>query len=208
MVKDLIKKIQWLGHDCFLIKSDLIIYFDPFQIKTGPKADIIFITHPHYDHCSPEDIKKIAKEDTIIVTEKDSAKMLTGKIEIMKVGEEKTVKGIKVKAVPAYNIGKTFHTKDKGWLGFVVEIEGVKIYHAGDTDFIPEMKDIKADIALLPVSGTYVMTADEAVEATLTIKPQIAIPMHYGSIVGSEKDAEKFAKALEGKIEVIVLPKS
>jgi len=208
MVKDLIKKIQWLGHDCFLIKSDLIIYFDPFQIKTGPKADIIFITHPHYDHCSPEDIKKIAKEDTIIVTEKDSAKMLTGKIEIMKVGEEKTVKGIKVKAVPAYNIGKTFHTKDKGWLGFVVEIEGVKIYHAGDTDFIPEMKDIKADIALLPVSGTYVMTADEAVEATLTIKPQIAIPMHYGSIVGSKKDAEKFAKALEGKIEVIVLPKS
>jgi L-ascorbate metabolism protein UlaG (beta-lactamase superfamily) len=208
MVKDLIKKIQWLGHDCFLIKSDLIIYFDPFQIKTGPKADIIFVTHPHYDHCSPEDIKKIAKEDTIIVTEKDSAKMLTGKIEIMKVGEEKTVKGIKVKAVPAYNIGKTFHTKDKGWLGFVVEIEGVKIYHAGDTDFIPEMKDIKADIALLPVSGTYVMTADEAVSAALTIKPQIAIPMHYGSIVGSEKDAEKFAKALEGKIEVIVLPKS
>ena len=208
MVKDLIKKIQWLGHDCFLIKSDLIIYFDPFQIKTGPKADIIFITHPHYDHCSPEDIKKIAKEDTIIVTEKDSAKMLTGKIEIMKVGEEKTVKGIKVKAVPAYNIGKTFHTKDKGWLGFVVEIEGVKIYHAGDTDFIPEMKDIKTDIALLPVSGTYVMTADEAVSATLTIKPQIAIPMHYGSIVGSEKDAEKFAKALEGKIEVIILPKS
>jgi len=208
MVKDLIKKIQWLGHDCFLIKSDLIIYFDPFQIKTGPKADIIFVTHPHYDHCSPEDIKKIAKEDTIIVTEKDSAKMLTGKIEIMKVGEEKTVKGIKVKAVPAYNIGKTFHTKDKGWLGFVVEIEGVKIYHAGDTDFIPEMKDIKTDIALLPVSGTYVMTADEAVEAALTIKPQIAIPMHYGSIVGSEKDAEKFAKALEGKIEVIILPKS
>jgi L-ascorbate metabolism protein UlaG (beta-lactamase superfamily) len=208
MVKDLVKKIQWLGHDCFLIKSDLIIYFDPFQIKTGPKADVIFVTHPHYDHCSPEDIKKIAKEDTIIVTEKDSAKMLTGKIEIMKVGEEKTVKGIKVKTVPAYNIGKTFHTKDKGWLGFVVEIEGVKIYHAGDTDFIPEMKDIKADIALLPVSGTYVMTADEAASATLTIKPQIAIPMHYGSIVGSEKDAEKFAKALEGKIEVIILPKS
>jgi len=208
MVKDLVKKIQWLGHDCFLIKSDLIIYFDPFQIKTGPKADIIFVTHPHYDHCSPEDIKKIAKEDTVIVTEKDSAKMLTGKVEIMKVGEEKTVKGIKVKAVPAYNIGKTFHTKDKGWLGFVVEVEGVKIYHAGDTDFIPEMKDIKTDIALLPVSGTYVMTADEAVSAALTINPQIAIPMHYGSIVGSEKDAEKFAKALEGKIEVIVLPKS
>jgi len=208
MVKDLVKKIQWLGHDCFLIKSDLIIYFDPFQIKEGPKADIIFVTHPHYDHCSPEDIKKIAKEDSIIVTEKDSAKMLTGKVEIMKVGEEKQVRGIKVKAVPAYNIGKTFHTKDKGWLGFVVEVEGVKIYHAGDTDFIPEMKDIKTDIALLPVSGTYVMTADEAVSAALTIKPQIAIPMHYGSIVGSEKDAEKFAKALEGKIEVIILPKS
>ncbi len=207
MVKEFVKKIDWLGHDSFLIKSNLIIYFDPFQIKGGPKADIIFITHPHYDHCSPEDIKKIVKEDTVIVTEKDSAKMLSGKIEVMKVGEEKTVSGIKVKAVPAYNISKTFHPKDKGWLGFVVEVEGVKVYHAGDTDFIPEMKDIKTDIALLPVSGTYVMTAEEAVEAALTINPQIAIPMHYGSIVGSEKDAQKFAQALKGKIEVIVLPK-
>ncbi|PMP68690.1 MAG: Zn-dependent hydrolase [Thermodesulfobacterium geofontis] len=207
MVKEFVKKIDWLGHDSFLIKSNLIIYFDPFQIKGGPKADIIFITHPHYDHCSPEDIKKIVKEDTVIVTEKDSAKMLSGKIEVMKVGEEKTVSGIKVKAVPAYNISKTFHPKDKGWLGFVVEVEGVKVYHAGDTDFIPEMKDIKTDIALLPVSGTYVMTAEEAVEAALTINPQIAIPMHYGSIVGSEKDAQRFAQALKGKIEVIVLPK-
>ncbi len=205
MVKELIKKIQWLGHDSFLIKSNLIIYFDPFQIKSGPQADIIFITHPHYDHCSPKDIEKIKKEDTIIVTEKDSAKMLSGQIEVMKVGDEKIIKGIKVKAVPAYNIGKTFHPKDKGWLGFVVEVEGVSIYHAGDTDFIPEMENIKADIALLPVSGTYVMTAEEAVKSALTIKPKIAIPMHYGSIVGSEKDAKSFAKALEGKIEVIIL---
>lgn len=207
MVKDLVKKIHWLGHDCFLIKSNLIIYFDPFQIKSDLRADIIFITHPHYDHCSPDDVKRIVKEETVIVTEKDSAKMLSGKIEVMKVGEEKVIKGIKVKAVPAYNIGKTFHPKEKGWLGFIVEIEGVNIYHAGDTDFIPEMENIKADIALLPVSGTYVMTANEAVSAALAIKPQIAIPMHYGSIVGSEKDAEKFAQALKGKIEVIILPK-
>jgi len=207
MVKEILKKIQWLGHDAFRIKSNLIIYFDPYQIKPGPAADLIFITHPHFDHCSPEDVEKIKKEDTIIITEKDSAKTLSGNIEIMKVGEEKVFKDIKVNAVPAYNIGKTFHPKEKGWLGFVIEVEGVRIYHAGDTDFIPEMEDIKTDIALLPVSGTYVMTADEAVKAALAIKPQVAIPMHYGAIVGTETDATQFAKGLEGKVEVVILSK-
>lgn len=207
MIKEMLKKIEWLGHDGFRIKSSLTLYFDPYQIKPGPAADFIFISHPHFDHCSPEDIDKIKEEDTIIVTEEESAKKLSGKIEVMKPGDEKVFKDIKVKAVSAYNIGKTFHPKEKGWLGFVVEVEGVRIYHAGDTDFIPEMKEIRADIAFLPVSGTYVMTADEAVKAALTIKPQIAIPMHYGAIVGTEKDANQFAKALEGKIEVVILPR-
>ncbi|HDD35681.1 MAG TPA: MBL fold metallo-hydrolase [Candidatus Desulfofervidus auxilii] len=208
MVKEIIDKIEWLGHDTFRISNDLTIYFDPYQIKAGKAADIIFVTHPHFDHCSPEDIEKIKKDDTVIVTEKEAAKMLSGKIEVMSPGDESIVKGVEVKAVPAYNIGKTFHPKHKGWLGFIIEIKGVRIYHAGDTDLIPEMKDIKTDIALLPVSGTYVMTAEEAIQAALAIKPQVAIPMHYGAIVGSQADAERFAKGLKEKIEVVILPKT
>jgi L-ascorbate metabolism protein UlaG (beta-lactamase superfamily) len=114
---------------------------------------------------------------------------------------------VKVAAVPSYNTDKDFHPKKNSWLGFIVEVEGVKIYHAGDTDFIPEMKGLSVDIALLPVSGTYVMTAEQAVKAALEIKPKLAIPMHYGAIVGDEGDAMRFKKALDGKVDVLILPK-
>jgi L-ascorbate metabolism protein UlaG (beta-lactamase superfamily) len=107
--------------------------------------------------------------------------------------------------VPAYNTNKQFHTKDKGWVGYIFTVQGQRIYIAGDTDYISEMKNFKVDIALLPVSGTYVMTADEAVKAALDMKPKVAIPMHYGSIVGSEKDAKRFADSLKGKVEVVIL---
>ena len=125
----------------------------------------------------------------------------------MRPGDRLSVKGLEVEAVPAYNLNKDFHPKDAGMLGFVVNIGGVRLYHAGDTDFIPEMKGIKTDVALLPVSGTYVMTADEAVEAALTIKPKVAIPMHYGAIVGDKNDAEHFRDQLAGRIEVVILEK-
>ncbi|CAN2041146.1 MBL fold metallo-hydrolase [Candidatus Magnetomoraceae bacterium gMMP-15] len=205
MIKDIAKKIIRLGHDTFRIDSDKIIYFDPYQISSGPKADIIFITHDHFDHCSPEDVAKIQDSKTIIITEKDSAKKLTGDIRVMKPGQSLTLDNIKIEAVASYNTDKEFHPKSNGWLGFIIEIEGVRLYHAGDTDFIPEMKDLKVDIALLPVSGTYVMNANQAVEAALAIKPALAIPMHYGAIVGGDQDAADFKKALEGKIEVMIL---
>ncbi len=205
MIKEIVKKIVRLGHDAFRIDTDVTIYFDPYQISSGPKADLVLITHDHFDHCSPEDIMKIKQPGTVIVTEKDSAEKLEGDVRIIKAGKTMDVSGIKIEAVPAYNIDKEFHPKKNGWLGFIIEIEGVRIYHAGDSDFIPEMKDLRVDIAILPVSGTYVMTADEAVEAALAINPRLAIPMHYGSVVGSEKDAIHFKKALEGKIEVRIL---
>ena len=115
---------------------------------------------------------------------------------------------MKIEIVPAYNINKKYHPKENGWLGFIIDINGECIYHSGDTDLIPEMEGINADIALLPVSGTYVMTADEAVKAALVIKPGLAIPMHYGALVGDEEDARKFEKALQGKVEVKVLQRS
>jgi L-ascorbate metabolism protein UlaG (beta-lactamase superfamily) len=207
MIEDFARKIKWLGHDGFRIDAEKTIYFDPFEIKGGPTADLILISHEHFDHCSPEDVKKIQGEQTVIVTEKDSAAKLSGDVRVMKVGESLSIYDINIQAIPSYNTDKEFHPRKSNWLGFILELEGVRIYHTGDSDFMPEMKELEVDIALLPVSGTYVMTADQAVEAALAIKPKLAIPMHYGAIVGDEKDALRFKGALEGKIPVLVLQK-
>lgn len=206
--QEMLKKIHWLGHDGFRIDASKTVYVDPFQIEGGPAADIILITHEHYDHCSAEDVAKISGKETVIVTEKKSARKLSGDVRTVIPGDCVAVKGVRIEAVPSYNIDKAFHPKENRWLGFLLEIDGVRIYHAGDTDFIPEMEDIQADIALLPVSGTYVMTAEEAVQAALAIGPKIAVPMHYGAIVGDNSDAETFASALKGKMEVVVLKKT
>jgi len=201
----MIKNIHWLGHDTFKFVGEKVIYTDPFKIKKKDTADVILITHEHFDHCSPEDVKKIQGPNTVIVATSDCAQKLSGKIKVVRPGDKINVEGTEIEAVPAYNTNKQFHTKDKGWVGYIFTVQGQRIYIAGDTDHIPEMKNFKVDIALLPVSGTYVMTADEAVRAALDMKPKVAIPMHYGSIVGSEKDAKKFADSLKGKIEVVIL---
>jgi len=204
-VEAMLKNIHWLGHDTFKVVGEKVIYTDPFKIKKKDTADIVLITHEHFDHCSPEDVKKIQGPNTVIVATSDCAQKLSGKIKVVKPGDKINVEGIDIEAVPAYNTNKQFHTKDKGWVGYIFSVQGQRIYIAGDTDYIPEMKNFKVDIALLPVSGTYVMTADEAIKAALDIKPRVAIPMHYGSIVGSENDAKKFAEGLKGKIEVVIL---
>jgi L-ascorbate metabolism protein UlaG (beta-lactamase superfamily) len=205
-IDDMVKNITWLGHDGFLIKGDgKAIVIDPFQVKQCEPADIILISHEHYDHCSPEDVNKIRKDSTVIVTEAQSASKLAGDVRVVQPGDKLTVSGIPIEAVPSYNTNKNFHPKEKGWLGFIVTVEGVRIYHAGDTDRIPEMASFQVDIALLPVSGTYVMTAEEAVEAARLMKPRVAIPMHYGAIVGSADDAKRFSEALHGTCQVVVL---
>jgi len=195
----LLKKIKWLGHASFKIETGKIIYIDPYEIEEKEKADLILITHEHYDHCSPEDIKKIIKADTVIVTISSAASKLSGNIKIVNPGDEIEIDGIRIKAVPSYNINKKFHPRDSNKVGFLVTLDGETLYHAGDTDFIPEMKDIKTDIALLPVSGTYVMDPLEASKAAEIIKPKYVIPMHYGSIVGSREDAEKFKGLYTGE---------
>lgn len=207
MVNSLVERLTWLGHDCYRIDADPVIYFDPYEIRAGTAADIIFVSHEHFDHCSPGDVAKIQKDDTVIVTDVASSTKIKGEVKTMRPGDRLTVKGVEVEAVPAYNVNKEFHPKDAGMLGFVVHIGGVRIYHAGDTDFIPEMNEISTDIALLPVSGTYVMTADEAIQAALAINPKVAIPMHYGAIVGDKTDAEHFRDQLAGKVDVVILEK-
>jgi len=204
-VIDMAKNIQWLGHDSFKISGEKIIYTDPYKIKKEDKADIILITHPHYDHCSPDDVRKIQGEDTIIVTTPDCASKLSGDIKTVMPGDSIEAKGIKIEAVPAYNINKQFHPKANKWVGFIFTANSKRIYLAGDTDKIPEMANLNdVDIALLPVSGTYVMTAEEAAEATNLIKPKLAVPMHYGAgVVGTKADAEKFKELCSCNVEIL-----
>ena len=204
-IQEMKQNIVWLGHDGFRIDASTCIYIDPYQIDGGKPADLILVTHEHFDHCSPEDIAKIQQSGTVIITEKDSAKKLSGDVRVMTPGERLLLNGLAIEAIPAYNTNKDFHPKANGWLGFIIDMDGVRIYHAGDSDYIPEMKDLDVDIALLPVSGTYVMNADEAVEAALAIKPGLAIPMHYGAIVGDQSDATYFRDKLAGKIDVLIL---
>ncbi len=200
-------KISWLGHDGFQIKNEKVIYIDPYQIKGGEEADIILVTHEHYDHCSPEDVKKIISDKTVIVTSPackgQLSRLQMREIKLVKPGDKLTVEGVEIEAVPSYNVNKAFHPKGEAKLGFILTLKGVRIYHAGDTDYIPEMKNFKVDVALLPVSGTYVMTADEAAQAAREIKPKLAIPMHYGAIVGSLKDAERFKEKAGCRVEIL-----
>lgn len=207
MVENIFKNLQWLGHDAFLLRGGgKVIYFDPFKLGPGlPPADIICISHEHYDHCSPADVLTIQQPSTLIVTEPKAAAKLEGRIMILAPGEHREVEGVIIETVPAYNTNKQFHPQSNRWLGFIITVDGVRVYHAGDTDYIPEMKDIRADIALLPVSGTYVMTAEEAAQAALAIGPKIAVPMHYGEVVGSTDDAARFAAVLAGRVRVEIL---
>lgn len=191
-------RVKWLGHDGYKFSfADKIMYIDPYEVKEHDKADLILITHGHYDHCNVADLKKLVKEETIIITTPDTTSKLSGKVEgghvkLAKPGDSFDVLGIKIKAIAAYNIDKEFHPKANQWVGYLFTINNVTFYHAGDTDFIPEMEDLSADVAFLPVSGTYVMNPEEAYKAARKIMPKVAIPMHYGKLVGSKKDAEKF----------------
>ena len=198
----MLTKIKWLGHSSVKIEAGKIIYIDPWKIKNGQKADLILISHTHHDHLSPADIKKIQKEETVIIASSDAASQLSGDVRVLKPGQEVTVHGITVQAIPAYNIGKAYHPKASQWIGFLLTVEGKTIYYGGDTDLIPEMQSIRADIVILPVGGTYTMTAKEAAEAVNLIRPEVAIPIHYGDIVGTLEDAIQFKGLCKIPVEI------
>jgi L-ascorbate metabolism protein UlaG (beta-lactamase superfamily) len=208
-----------IAHDAFRIAGSKVIYTDPFKVTKRDEADIVLLSHEHFDHLSLEDLERvIAPGTTILASPLCKEGLQKIKVKEMRfldpggrftVGTPRTGEVI-VETVPAYNLnkfrepGKAFHPKGEKRLGFLIKMDGTTVYHSGDADFIPEMRAIKCDIALLPVSGTYVMTAEEAAEAVAAIKPKIAVPMHYGAIVGSDADAQKFKSLVKDcKVEIV-----
>lgn len=202
----MVEKIDWFGHASFKITGERIIYIDPWKIKSHEKADIILISHSHFDHLSLEDIKKItARETDILITPDGQSKLrdIDGKVTLIEPKKKYNVKDIVIETTPAYNLNKKFHPKENDWVGFIINLSQSRIFYAGDTDNIPEIKNLKVDIALLPVSGTYVMDAKEAADLANAMKPKIAIPYHYGDIVGTEQDALKFKKLAKTPVEIL-----
>jgi L-ascorbate metabolism protein UlaG (beta-lactamase superfamily) len=198
-----LENITWLGHDAFKIAASKIIYLDPFELAGDLEpADVICITHEHYDHCSPEDVARIQRQDTVLVAPQSCKAKLKGDIRLVEAGDTVEIDDLTIEAIPAYNVNKKFHPREAGGLGYVLTVDDTRIYHAGDTDPIPEMEGLEVDIALLPVSGVYVATAEEAVEAADKLQPKIVIPMHYGSIVGSRADAERFKELWPGQVVI------
>ena len=200
-------ELKWLGHAGFLIKNSKAIYIDPYNIKEKSEpADIILITHSHYDHCSFADLDKIIKEGTRIIAPADCQSIIAKfktpvKMEIVEPNQELEFGDLKISTFPSYNIDKHFHPQEESWVGYVMKIGDIIIYHSGDTDLIPEMQKLtgykqqgKEFVALLPVGGRFTMSAEEAAEAANIIKPTLAIPMHWGTLVGTETDAQDFVE--------------
>jgi len=202
--------IQWLGHASFKIcHEDVVIYIDPWKLKESPgDATLVFVSHSHHDHYSAEDIAKVSGQDTKLIASADVVTKEKAGEAIMP-GLMVELESVRVRGVAAYNPNKQFHPKANNWVGFIIEIGSKRIYYAGDTDLTEEMKALKdIDIALLPVGGTYTMNAEEAAEAAKHIKPKQAIPYHWGDIVGSRSDAERFAELAECEVKVLTAGES
>jgi L-ascorbate metabolism protein UlaG (beta-lactamase superfamily) len=200
----LIDAVAWLGHSGFRITAPGgYVYIDPYRVENGPPADLILITHGHYDHFSPQDVERLSHDGTWLVGPAAVAERVSGRVLSIAPGEaveRELVRGVQVAAVAAYNTskrdadGNPFHPREAGWVGYDLHVRGERLYHSGDTDVIPEMDRVTGvDVALLPVSGVYVMTAGEAAEAARRIQPRVAVPMHWGEHLGSLQDARAFA---------------
>ena len=209
----MLEYIEVLCHSSIKINKEKVIYIDPFKIdKNYNDADMIFVTHDHYDHYSEEDIDKIKKEDTIIIAPEELLTKLLRKgfrkdsIITVEPNKKYMIQGMKFETIPAYNTNKQVHPKENGWVGYIIEIKGVRYYIAGDTDITEENRRVKCDVAFVPVGGTYTMDFKEAATLVNEIKPKMAIPIHYGDIVGTKQDAIDFSKLLhpEIKCEIII----
>lgn len=201
------ENIEVLTHSSIRITGEPTIYVDPFHIEQEVHdADIIFITHDHFDHFSVEDIEKVRKEDTVLVVPEkmkgQAGKASCSKVVTVKPGTKEQLKGIEFEAVAAYNSMKPFHPKWNGWVGYVLTVNGVRIYIAGDTDMTKDNQLISCDVAMVPIGGKFTMDASQAAELVNVMKPKVAIPTHYGSIAGTKEAEEDFRAKVDPSIPV------
>jgi L-ascorbate metabolism protein UlaG (beta-lactamase superfamily) len=213
----LLDSLEWLGHSGFRIRvGRAVVYIDPYRVSLdSPPADLILITHGHYDHFSPQDLERLSASGTRLVGPAAVAERVSGQVHSIAPGEtleDELVRGLHISAVAAYNTskrdgeGNPFHPREAGWVGYELTVRGERLYHSGDTDVIPEMDGVTGvDVALLPVSGVYVMTPQEAAEAARRIQPRVAVPMHWGEHIGTEEDARVFAE--RAPVEVRIMTK-
>lgn len=208
----MLDNVSVLYHSSIKINKKKAIYIDPYNIdNTSNDADFIFITHDHYDHYSEEDINKIKKDNTIIIVPKNMYKkplkygFTENNIIVVEPNKKYTVEKISFETIPSYNINKEFHPKENNWIGYIIEIEGIKYYIAGDTDIVDENRKVRCDVAFVPIGGTFTMDFKEAAILINEIKPKIAVPIHYGSLVGTKQDALEFSRLLDQSIECKIL---
>lgn len=207
---ELLNDLHWLGHDSFRLDRPVVIYIDPWNLAPdSPPADLILVSHDHYDHCSPDDVQRVRRADTVVAANPAAAAKLAGPVQILRPGDEAELRGVTVRTLPAYNLNKRFHPRAAEGLGFLLALGDETLYFAGDTDAIPEMEGLRPDLALLPVSGTYVMTAEEAVEAARAMQPRWVVPMHYGAgVVGEPADAERFLSQSPAPVTILQVERS
>ncbi len=204
----MLDRFTWFKQAAFLWRGDGVnVYIDPWGVTTDDRADVLFITHAHFDHFQPEEIERVRKEGTKMVAPHDVAKELSGDVTAVRPGDSLDVSGIKVQVVPAYNVMEErleAHPKSNQWVGYILTLGSNTYYHAGDTDHAPELSAVRADVAFLPIGGTYTMDATEAAGLARAISPQLAVPMHYGFVVGTPADADRFAREADPvKVEIL-----
>ncbi len=197
-------------HSSIRLEGQSVVYVDPFRIPSNRNdADLILITHPHYDHFSPKDIEKVNQESTryvmpnSMVSEAVSSGISIDKIHPMSWGDITMLSDIQIEAVASYNVGKPMHPKENGWLGYVIIMEGKRIYVAGDCDAMQEEPHIRCDIAMIPIGGTYTMNPSEGAEFVNRLHPDYVIPTHYGTLVGEPKDFDMFAPLVDPDIIIV-----
>ena len=194
----MLERFTWFKQSAYRWQGEgLTVYIDPWEVTTEEPADLIVLTHAHFDHYSKPDLERLTTAKTVLVAPKDIAAELTGNVIAVAPGESLEAAGVRLETVPAYNVVEErleAHPKANGWVGYLLQLGGHTYYHAGDTDHLPELEGIRTEVAFLPIGGTYTMDHKEAAELARAMKPGLAVPMHYGFVVGSANDATQFAE--------------
>jgi L-ascorbate metabolism protein UlaG (beta-lactamase superfamily) len=203
-------RIHWLGHSSFRIDGPPTVYVDPWRIGANPSpADLVLVTHPHYDHCSPDDVSRICGPETVILANPGAAaklrqKLGPGAVQVVRPGDRLEAAGVPVEVIAAYNLdNKPFHRREAQHVGYIITVEGRRIYHTGDTDPIPDMAGLVVDVLMVPVSGTYVADPAQAAEIVRLTKAKVALPMHIGTLLGSSAEAERFKELADCQVVLL-----